>query len=104
MGILGKAFGKYSYDKQHWDYIELELMIFRTMVEMFNRTAPGVRFYVNCTEEDDAKLHRKLASDILKMLKTLKQMEFKTYMTVIRIYKPELQEVQKVYRESKKEA
>lgn len=79
--------------------IELEVDIFNTFLKTFKRTAPGVRYYVNCTDEDDALSHKYEAECVLKVLRTIKKMDILAYKILVKIHKEDLKEVQKVYRE-----
>ena len=91
-------------ERNHWKAVTLEINVFITYVDCYRRTAPGVRYYVDCTSEQDAELHKDLARDILIALKYLKRMEIGAYKTIVHMYKDDIRDAIKVYRESKAEA
>lgn len=91
-------------EKNHWKILTIEIDAFVTFLTCFKRTAPGVRYYVNCSEEQDAETHKKLATDILRMLKYIKECDIGAYKTMKHLYKEDIQDVIAVYRQSKAEA
>ena len=88
----------------HWMALEIEIKILVTFLNVFQRTAPGVHYYVNCTDAEDVQGHIDAAEGVLTVLRTIRNMDIGSYKTIVTIYKDELKEVKKVYRESKKEA
>lgn len=95
---------KWSNDELHWASISIQIRIFKTFVECFKRTAPGVRYYVNCTEEQDAESHTDLAKKILKALRTIKKSDIGAYKTLVVIFEDDIRDAITVYRQSKAEA
>ncbi len=92
-------------DKEaHWKAVALEIDVFVSMVNVFRKTAPGVRYYVNCTPEEDAKTHRNTAEYILEALRCIKNSEIGAYKTIVYRYKDDIRDAIAVYRESKGKA
>lgn len=83
----------------HWNEVSLEIDIFMTFLEVFKKTAPGVRYYVNCTEEQDADTHKTIAACILKTLRYIKKFDIGAYKTIVHLYKDDIRDVITVYRQ-----
>lgn len=88
----------------HWKALTIEIDTFVTFLTCFKRTAPGVRYYVNCSEEQDAETHKNLATDILRTLRYIKECDIGAYKTMTYLYKEDIRDVIAVYRQSKAEA
>lgn len=88
-------------EKYHWNTIRMEIDVFVAFVECFRRSAPGVRYYVNCTPEEDAETHKDLAKDVLKILRQIKNTDIGAYKTIVHMYKDDIRDAVAVYRESK---
>lgn len=91
-------------EEAHWRALTIEIDVFVTFLAVFKRTAPGVCFYVNCTEEQDAETHKESATDILKTLKYIKGVDAGAYKTIVHLYKEDIRDAIVVYRESKEKA
>lgn len=91
-------------EENHWRSLTIEIDIFVMFLTLFKRTAPGVRYYVNCTEEQDANTHKEVAIDVLKMLRHIKECDIGAYKTMVHLYKEDIRDVIAVYRQSKDEA
>lgn len=70
---------KKEMEEVHWKAVMIMIDVFITFVEGFKRTAPGVRYYVNCTSEQDAETHKDLAKNILETLRNLKNADIGAY-------------------------
>lgn len=99
MSILGK-----KNDEIHWMALNSEIKILITFLEVFQRTAPGVHYFVNFTDEENVQAHKDAAEGFLVVLRTIKNMDIASYKTIVTIYKNDLKEIVKVYQDSKKEA
>lgn len=91
-------------EENHWKALTIEIDIFVTFLTLFKRTAPGVRYYVNCTEEQDANTHKEVATNVLKTLRYIKECDIGAYKTMAHLYKEDIRDVITVYRQSKVEA
>lgn len=91
-------------EENHWKELPIEIDVFVSLLTYFKRTAPGVRYYVNCTEEQDAEEHKKVAVYILKTLRYIKNIDIGAYKTMVHLYKEDIRNVIAVYRESKEKA
>lgn len=91
-------------EETHWKAVSIEIDVFVTFLKCFKRTAPGVRYYVNCTEEQDADTHKELATDVLKTLRYIKNCDIGAYKTIVHLYKDDIRDAITVYRQSKAEA
>ena len=91
-------------EKIHWKALTIEIDAFVNLLTCFKRTAPGVRYYVNCSEEQDTETHKKLAKDILRTLGYIKECDIGAYNTIIHLYKEDIRDVIDVHLQSKAEA
>ena len=91
-------------EESHWEVLTIEIDAFVTFLKCFKRTAPGVRYYANCSEEQDTETHKELATDILRTLKYIKECDIGAYKTMTYLYKEDILDVVAVYQQSKEEA
>lgn len=85
-----------STNETHKMALECYLKIFRMFIDMFNRTKPGVNYYVKWTEEENIKTHKEMAEKTLDILnKQIKKNEV-AYRTVTVLFKDELNEMKEV--------
>lgn len=91
-------------EESHWQVLTIEIDAFVTLLMCFKRTAPGVRYYANCSEEQDTETHKDLATDILRTLKCIKECDIGAYKIMTYLYKKDILDVVAVYQQSKEEA
>ena len=85
-----------STNEIHKMALEGYLKVFRTFVDMFNRTKPGVKYYLKWTEEETIKTHKEMAEKTLDVLNKYIKKDEVAYSIVTVLFKDELKEMQEV--------
>ena len=85
-----------STSETHMMALECYLKTFRTFVDMFNRTKPGVNYYVKWTEEENTKTNKEVAGHALDILNKHIKKDEVAYRVVTVLFKDELKEMREV--------
>ena len=85
-----------SISKTHKMALEYYLKTFRTFIDMFNRTKPGVNYYVKWTEEETIETHKEMAEKTLDILNKQIKKDEVAYSIVTVLFKDELKEMREV--------
>lgn len=85
-----------STSETHKMALRCYLKAFRIFVDMFNRTKPGVNYYVKWTEEETIETHKEMAEKTLDILNKQIKKDEVAYSIVTVLFEKELKEMQEV--------
>lgn len=85
-----------STSETHRLAIECQLKAFRLFIDMFNRTKPGVNYYVKWTEEENVETNKEAAGHALDILDKYIKKDKVVHETVLVLFKDELKEMREV--------
>lgn len=73
-----------------------QIGILDTFIFVFNKTAEGVRYYENCTPEQDAKCHIEAAENVIHVLNNIKNLDTHVWRILKYRYKDEIKECEEL--------